>query len=296
VSTASERAIRRFYQISTSAVKDFTWPVLLALLAFITQATLARRGERQQIFNAMLPTLTQLILEHYIPMARRMQTVTLEAAAIEPGPTIKSPRTLEENPLFRTFCAVLLMRRRVLHLFDSNGGIFFRSTVAEDLFSFCLSDFYSNFQTVTGTYKSGNNDSCDRLVQTLSPKMAPYEAYRKIASPRWLRLAQPLYQEFVTWATKPGVTPIKRSEVLNGYLTQLDLATAILTFECNRVYYQTEATEEGSRHSWYFDHPTFSFNGKFSEIANDQLATIRPLYISYLKDMPTECRKGAPWP
>jgi hypothetical protein len=292
VSTARERSVRHFYAIADSIAKDFTWPVLLAFLAYITQVGLARRGERQQIFNAMLPILTKLILEHYVPMARRMQTVATEAEKIKASNPIPTPAS--NLPLRRTFSTILLMRRRVQHLFNSNGGIFFRSAVGEELFDLCLSGFYRNFQIITG-----DDDACETLALALSPKDTPVRAQTRIFSTRWSPISTPLYDKFAAWAIDASGA---RSAEFDSYLLQLFLAEAVISFECNRIYYQTTAHAEHSEQNWYFDSPAFYFEGDLSQLphsdkkAKASTARILKLYTQYLNGLPSECFGKAKYP
>ncbi|HTJ31239.1 MAG TPA: hypothetical protein VL346_12100 [Acidobacteriaceae bacterium] len=293
ISTPRERSIRRFYHLANAIAKDFTWPILLAFLAFFTQALLARRGERQQIFNAMLPILTKLILEHYVPIARRVQTVGAESdkiAASNPPPAAPAnlpPAILTNTHLCRTFAAIILMRRRLLHLFNSNGGIFFRSTVGEELFDLCLTGFYRNFQNVTG-----DEDACETLALALSPKDMPIRAQTRIFSPHWKTIAEPLYGKFAKWAIDSSGA---RTKIFDKYLLQLFLAEAVISFECNRIYYQTTAHAEHSEQNWYFDSPAFYFEGDLSQLPDDtedakkSAPRIRKLYTQYLNGLPAEC-------
>jgi len=282
LSTESERAWRRFWALVDAIAKDFTWPVLLALLAYGAQLGLARRGERQQVFNAMLPTLTKLIFDHYVPMARRMQTVNTEADKIPPV------APAQNLPLHRTFCAILLMRRRVQHLFNSNGGIFFRSAIGEDLFAICLSGFYSKIQKETGSA-----ENFEALALALSPKDPLLRAQKRIISPRWAALSAPLYQAFANWALDSSGA---LSAEFKSCLVELFLAESVLSFECNRIYYQTNARSEGYLQGWYFDPPSFYFNKDLNQITHCDTQEMRKLYLQYLNGLPTACRKDIHYP
>ena len=284
VTSQSEKKWRRFVQMLSAAAKDFTWPVFLAILGYLAQNLLARRSERQQIFNTMLPTLTKLILEHYVHMARRMQTVDLEAQLIQ-GPAVSAG---VNHPLHRTFGAILLMRRRVQHLFNSNGGIFFRSAVGEELFDTCLSGFYKRFQLATG-----DPDECEALALSLRPQAMPHQAYRRIFSLGLSARVDPLYNRFEAWAVDAAGNKVAE---FDSYLIQLALAEAVLTFECNRIYYQTQSDGEVSRENWYFDTPAFYFDKDIKGIPTGGAGRIWTLYRNYLNNMPTECRAGAKYP
>ncbi len=284
VTSQDEKEWRRFVQMLSAAAKDFTWPVFLAILGYLAQNLLARRSERQQIFNTMLPTLTKLILEHYVHMARRMQTVDLEAKLIK-GPSVSAA---VNHPLRRTFGAILLMRRRVQHLFNSNGGIFFRSAVGEELFDTCLSGFYKRFQLTTG-----DPDECEALALSLRPQAMPHQAYKRIFSPGWSARVDPLYNRFEAWAVDAAGNKVAK---FDSYLIQLALAEAVLTFECNRIYYQTQSNGEASSENWYFDTPAFYFDKDIKGIPAEGAERIWTLYRNYLNNMPTECKAGAKYP
>jgi len=284
VSTPHERSMRRLLQILVAAAKDFTWPVMLALLAIFAQSALARRGERQQIFNTMLPTLNTLILQHYMPMARRMQTVSVEAKKIV-SPAVAVAANM---PARRTFAAILLMRKRVQHLFNSNGGIFFRSAIAEELFDTCLSGFYKTFQEATG-----DPDACESIALLLTPEFTVNEAYAQIFSAAANPQNYPLYQRFATWAVAAGGN---KTPVFSSYLVQLSLAESVLAFECNRIYYQTRSDNSSANDSWYFDPPVFDFPEDIAGLPTENQQGIWKLYTKYLNTMPTQCMGKAKYP
>jgi hypothetical protein len=284
VTSRHAESMRRGLMMLTAIAKDFTWPVLLAILGYFAQNLLARRSERQQVFNTMLPTLTKLILEHYVHMARRMQTVDLEAKLIQ-GPAVSAA---VNHPLRRTFGAILLMRRRVQHLFNSNGGIFFRSAVGEELFDTCLSGFYKRFQLATG-----DPDECEALALSLRPQAMPHQAYRRIFSPGLSARVNPLYNQFATWPLDAAGNKVAE---FDSYLILLALAEAVLTFECNRIYYQTQSNGEASSENWYFDIPAFYFDKDIAGIPAGGAGRIWTLYRNYLNNMPTKCKAGVKYP
>lgn len=286
VSTPGERAVRRFYRIITSAAKDFTWPILLALLAYATQSGLARRGEQQQILQTLLPTLVELMQTHYLPIARRIQRVGIE---MKDFPTLAPPNAyMTSKPLRRTFISILLMRRQILHLVNTKGGVFFRTSSGEDLFSAGVSFFYSEFMKACD-----NGDLCEKLALKLAVEDLPHQADTKIFPPFISVDVQLLFQNFGVWAIDTDGKPTQK---FCEYLILLDLCQAVLSFEFDRVFYQTSADAIPVFRSWYFDSPAFEFTDNPRDIPKEHHATMLPLYRSYLNAMPAVCRRNVRYP
>ena len=288
-------SIHRGLLMLTAIAKDFTWPVLLAFVGFFGQDFLARRGERQQILNALLPTVTDLMQNHYLYLARRMQTVAVEAEKVV---ALAVPAAPANNiPLRRTFSAILLMRKRILHLTDAKGGIFFRSALAEDIFAIGISAFYSRFQESTA-----DPDTAESVAISLRPDDAPHVAYGRVFGWQGPPNILALYDGFAAWA---GDTTGARSAEFDQYLTLLDLCQAVLSFECDRVYYQTDFDGKPGIRNWYFDPPQLDFSGKKLELPKINCLPDLPeggkkellrLFTQYLNGIPRECRPGVEYP
>lgn len=290
VSNAHERAVRRFYSIITAFAKDFTWPILLALLAFFTQTVLARRGEQQQILQTLLPTMVELMQTYYLPIARRMQRVNIE---MESFVTLAPPTAyLSSQPLRRALVAILLMRRQILHLVNNKGGVFFRTRIGEDLFSVGIGAFYSQFMAATG-----DGDLCEQLALKLTVDDLPHQAEPKVLPPILTPRMRTLVQNFGAWAiNSAGPHAGEPSTAFRDYLVLLDLCQAILSFEFDRVFYQISAADAPRFQSWYFDPPAFRFAEDPNKIPAALHAEMLPLYCAYLNQMPAACRKGVRYP
>jgi hypothetical protein len=286
LTVTSHRA--EFYQhaaaICDQLAKDFTWPVLLAVLGFLTQTKLAVRSDRQQIFNTLLPSFSELVQRHYLPIARRMQIIALEADLIAPSSAEPGVRIAIE----RTFCAILLMRRRMQYLFSTKGGIFFRSSVAEKLFSICVSSFYGKFQEA-----AGSRGECELLAVSLDPGCTLEQAMSSIFSFAIGSAAGPLLAGFSAWAIDESG---QKSAEFESFLAVNGLALAVLNFESNRIYYQTDHKGARSGSEWYFDPPQLEFVPDMAMIPNDDREEITALFVQYLDGVPKECRKGVAYP
>jgi hypothetical protein len=103
----------------------------------------------------------------------------------------------------------------------------------------------------------------------------------------------PLYNRFEAWAVDAAGNKVVE---FDSYLIQLALAKAVLTFECNPIYYQTQSDGEASRENWSFDTPAFYFDQDIAGIPAGSAGRIWILYRNYLNNMPTECRAGTKYP
>jgi hypothetical protein len=293
VTSQNADSIEQFLKIIDSLAKDFTWPVLLAFVGFFSQKALARQGQQQQILNTLLPTLTDLMQNHYLSIVRRMQRITLEADAVKAPITALDIETFV--PLKRTFVAIFLMRKRLLYLLNAKGGVFFRSSIAEVIFSDGISAFYGEFQMATG-----DADLCESIADSLDANALLHVAYAQIF-PTWgTNQADPLYRRFAAWAIDGDGN--KTAEFVQ-YLTLLDLCRAVLSFEFDRVFYQTEYDARPIFKNWYFDPPLFEFSGNINDLPASVLAPnvsededMLKLYTLYLNGMPPECRRNVKYP
>ena len=292
ITITSEHAVsvHRALLMLAAIAKEFTWPLLIAFLTIVGQNTLARRSEQQQIRNNRLQTLTSLMQRHYLPIARRMQTVTIEGGTIG-GPTLPAHMT-PVLQIRRTFSAILLMRKRVLHLVNSKGGVFFPSPLAENIFTAGIGYVYRSFQNATG-----DPDLCESLASSLAPDAMLYETDNEIFSRVFGRnqIAQ-AFSNFATWA----VGALGRKEkVLEDCLILLDLCGAVLVFEFDRVQYETEFPIFRNR---FMDPPQFGFVGDVNLLSsnltmpNDLRQEMLRQYAKYLDGMPKECRPGVVYP
>jgi len=283
-------AVHRALLMLAAIAKEFTWPLLIAFLTIVGQNTLARRGEQQQIRNNRLQTLTSLMQRHYLPIARRMQTVTIEGGKI--GSQNLPPNMTQALQIRRTFSAILLMRQRVLYLVNSKGGVFFPSPLAENIFTTGITYVYRTFQKATG-----DPDLCESLASSLAPDAMLYETDNEIFARVFGRhqIAQ-AFSNFAAWAVNPQGT---KKKLLEDCLILLDLCEAVLIFEFDRVQYETEFPVFRNR---FMDPPQFGFAGDVNLLSSnptiplDVLPTLLRQYAKYLDGMPKECRPDVIYP
>ncbi len=280
VTSPAAEGNRRALHLALLLAQDFTWPVLLALLAALSQGVLARRAERQQIFTTLLPVYTELVQAHYLPITRRMEIVQAEAKKIHPPRHGQNP----DIALQRTFCAILLMRSRALHLLTAKGGVFFRSSIAEELFAACFSGFYLGFQRAAGD--AGTVEAC---AAALDPDFTLSQCIGFVFSFAQAAVTAPLFAGFsARWVNVGNRTPR-----FNRYLTVLDLAKQVMSFECDRIFY--EGSRRGARgdSTWYFDPPQFEFSAQIGAFPRAYRTRVARLLTAYLNGIPGECKKEA---
>jgi hypothetical protein len=299
ITITSERAVsvHRVLLMLAAIAKEFTWPLLIAFLTIVGQNTLARRSEQQQIRNNRLQTLTSLMQRHYLPIARRMQAVTIEGNKIG-GANLPANISLDAQ-LRRTFCAILLMRKRILHLVNSKGGVFFPSPLAENIFTAGIGYVYRSFQGATG-----DPDLCESLAASLVLDAMLYETVNEVFSRVFgSDEIEKAYSNFAAWAVD---SQGKKEKALEDCLILLDLCEAVLVFEFDRVQYETEFPVFRTR---YLDPPQFGFAGDVNQLSHDDARPADPhampvdlrqeilgQYTRYLDGMPKECRPGVIYP
>jgi hypothetical protein len=299
ITITSQRAVsvHRALLMLAAIAKEFTWPLLIAILTIVGQNTLARRSEQQQIRNNRLQTLTSLMQRHYLPIARRMQAVTIEGGKI--GDANLPANISLDSQLRRTFSAILLMRKRILHLVNSKGGVFFPSPLAENIFTAGIGYVYLSFQTATA-----DPDLCESLAASLVLDAMLYETANEVFSRVFESdKIEKAYSNFAAWAVD---SQGKKTKALEDCLILLDLCEAVLVFEFDRVQYETEFPVFRTR---YLDPPQFGFTGDVNQFSHDDAKPADPhampadlrqdilrQYTRYLDGMPKECRPDVIYP
>jgi hypothetical protein len=114
-----------------------------------------------------------------------------------------------------------------------------------------------------------------------------------LLSPERAPVTKQLLKGFTAWATDPAG---KRSVEFNQYLNLLMLSQKVLTFECDRIYYQVSRKGSSGGSSWYLDPPELDLKGKMSTLPPMEEKEILPLFTEYLNGIPKECRKGVDYP
>jgi len=319
------------FHAAYTMIKDLVWPLLLAFLGFIFQQILARqsdererlkkiqedaetkraeqqeqeqskrsreqqeaetrRAQRQQVLTHLLPEYMSLVQKHYLPIARRIQTVESEwdrfseekkaatkvaqAAASSPSessmPAAKKP---EDDSFTRLLTAILLMRRRLLHLFTKKGGIFFRTSTGEEIFANCISEFTEKCQKLFG------KDAFESAALSLEPDTTHPNAIRMLFDSREVKPASngeqspaiaplpdmnTMLAAFTTWA--------RNDTEMELDLNLLRLCDRVVSFECDRIFYQTDPDQKlkpgqsvNDSSGWYFDAPQLAISGAMLEL------------------------------
>ncbi len=306
-----------------TVLRDLIWPVVLALLAFVLQEIqksrddaqkaiaetlrqkeetiaagqraseeqiahdreleMTRRAERQQTLTHLIPEYISLVQDHYLPIARRMQTVEdewmsfLQKATQDKSVLGTLPEEIadpEQNPYTRLLSAILLMRRRVQLLFSSKGGVFFRTSIGEELFADCISEFFRK------CHEFMDRDTFESAALSLGRGSTLPESIRRLFSPAAQQVGS---------APQPTATvlPIPQAVMLrfqasiiakdgevflfDRYVNLLRICEQILSFECDRTFYQTNPGSAGDGpesepSGWYFDAPKIEISEDMYEI------------------------------
>jgi hypothetical protein len=333
-------AVRAIYTV----LKDLIWPVVLALLAFILQEIqrnrdasaekiaadqqkaetdrsrdreleMTRRAERLEMLTHLLPEYISLVQDHYLPIARRMQTVNQEwtefkkqwlaADSTLPAELTEIPREPDKNAYTQLLTSILLMRRRQQSLNNSKGGIFFRSSIGEEIFADCISEFFRKCHE----FFNGDRNAFESLALQLKPDATLPDSIHVLfpSSPasekKEAQAEEPTQAEILKilqdFQKKISPTPGKKFE-FERYINLVRLCEQILSFEGDRTFYQTQPDPEKESSGWYFDAPVFEItdemlnipdgenkdadSGKYSEMK------IHGLVLEYLNGVPAACR------
>lgn len=299
VTSGFAASVHRLLALGASLASKFTWPILIAFLTIAGQNALARRGERQQIRTSRLDALTTLMQDHYLPITRRIATVTIEANDFfEARKHFASLPASSDAAVFhhqRLFTAVLLMRRRILSLVESKGGVFFPRPLAEEIFTASYGYFYGQFKSSTG-----DADHCESLAMRLDLNFQLHEAHALIFPPR-----RPIPEQtkqalagFSAWI-ETSITPYE----FERYLVFLSLAKAVMLFEFDRVQYETHAPVFEQR---FLDPPQFAFTGNLERLPAFDGPPAPDLDVerldflakcaNYFEGIPEECRPRLLYP
>jgi hypothetical protein len=310
VTSAWAAFVQRLLALASSLASKFTWPILIAFLTIVGQNALARRGERQQIRNNRLDALTSLMQQHYLPITRRMETVTIESQKLPPlrrnlqealnAPTPDPALTHAAAEAFtfqsrRIFAAILLMRKRILCLIESKGGVFFPSPLAEEIFTGGYSYFYGQFKT-----SIKDSDHCETLAASLGINTPLHQAHARLfPSRRPINLkTQHALNNFLLWIQDTGT-----DDDFDRYVVFLDLCEAVMLFEFDRVQYETHAPV--FQHN-FLDPPPFKFTGTLDKLPpldglpDSDPEAERPRFLAkcarYFEGIPEECRPNLLYP
>ncbi len=373
-------------QAGYNLLKDLAWPIVLAVLGFVFQRILAdqadartdqkaieegeatkraekaaqeetRRAQRLQILTHLLPEYMALVQQHYLPIARRIQTVESEwnghhaaiappaaaagTAVQQPSPppiavqqsaqaavtqqaaaspvatqpaapqTPAQPVAPENDSYARLFTAILLLRSRQLYLYEKKGGIFFRTSTGEEIFANCISEFTEKCQKLFG------KDAFEAAAGSLDPEAKHPDAVRWFFEPRRPRPVDPakrshteaplpdmqaMLAAFHGWAADPG---------MKLDINLLRLCDKVLSFECDRIFYQTDPDQKmkpgatvNDASGWYFDAPQLAIDASMLQLPDPIRAADKDkdedgvysrkrtftLLRQYLERVPEECK------
>jgi hypothetical protein len=216
------------------------------------------RDSRSQILNTLLPEYSKLVQEHYLTITSRFERVFFETKDYRTNPQNKSqPATASGQSSAppepeRVLCSILLMRAQIVKLVTEKGGIYFASSVAEDLFFEAFTHFLKRCRDEMGIEDFG------AAVELVDAKDTPTIALSKC---RDARLFTTILPRFSAWL---------RTDGFDEYLRLLHISNAVLSFECNRPFYQVgQAVNEPSRcKSWLvcrrFIHEAPTWRGSFT--------------------------------
>lgn len=329
-------------QAGYSAFKDLSWPVVMLLFGVILkkisdyrEESQSRRQDRQQILTNLLPEYVRLVQQHYMPITRRIETVHQEwgkikknlqaqkdkAAQAQPGgaaqAAVAAPRQLrEDDPSIRLLAAILLFRSRSLALLIEKGGVFFRTSIGENLFALGVSEFFTKCRSIFGT------DPFESAALALDPKSTlPASVKALLARPNMFEATSQQADLARLISNNAGMDEFDawiKSDPTGGrsfdrFVNLLSLCGEVLLFECDRIFYQTDPNQDGvddgtrnQTSGWYFDPPKLEVSREMlrvpaakpergSEEGSDGYS--EETLLSYLQDymsrVPEDCRVGA---
>jgi hypothetical protein len=265
------------------------------------QIALASRERQSVMVGILLNDYHKLVTGDYLPISRRMQTVESEMPQSLRNPPV-GPLTppLTEDDIEIVLVAIFLFRARLQAMFSRRGGIYFYSQPAELLFKALMDGFMSRFYQRIGKIESW------QMIEMTDPQdslIAVLEKYRALEGSK-AEVYQIVRKRFLEWVNLGPADCRAHSRLLQ-------IAEAVLTFECDRPFYQTNPVECLSSlkemtlptPGWYLHPPTLELDTDMYEIP-DELREDRPgrtgIYSqlrSYLDGLPRECiRNGAKLP
>jgi hypothetical protein len=341
-----EHKLFRVFFLFAALLKTLAIPAVLAWLAFWFQRRSADRDEclkeeqeardrRESVLTTRIPEYSRIVQEHYLPISRRGDTIESEmppllkkVGAIEPGSVEETElktkaaaafgalKSDSANELWRVLCAIMLYRARLLKLFSSKGGIYFRSNQAERLFAELLNSFFA------AIYQRLQKEDFSEAVAVLDPeerlssalhrclngkgKDAPasgeavesgFAAGRDAGAAKRaagraevrenLERFERVFDRFKAWILDDPAE-------FRAYTRLIQLSSRILDFECDRPFYQTGPYSpsnpvEPEQSGWYFDPPLLNFQREMYQFP----WRCRPRSIRRFPITSSMCRRNA---
>ncbi len=173
------------------------------------------------------------------------------------------------------------MRAQIVKLVTEKGGIYFASSVAEDLFFEAFTHFLKRCRDEMGIEDFG------AAVELVDAKDTPTITLSKC---RDARLFTTILPRFSAWL---------RTDGFDEYLRLLHISNAVLSFECNRPFYQVgQAVNDRERDAylgnWYVDPPMLRMTGEMYKVPEIARPDVLKLLRRWLGNIPKECKEGVP--
>ena len=346
-----EHSVYRFFFLFSALLRTLAIPSVLAWLAFWFQRRSADRDERlkeeqeardrrESVLTTRIPEYSKIVQEHYLPISRRGDTIESEMPAILRPVAVVVRGSIEDielkahvaaafgslssntpNELWRVLCAIMLYRARLLKLFSSKGGIYFRSNQAERLFAELLNTFFAGVykrllkedfnesvavldaderlsgalhRCLTGRAKDAavigtDADGATVMGRTLASGSAQRAAARAEAKENLERFAR-VFERFRAWVLEDPAE-------FRQYTRLIQLSSRILDFECDRPFYQTgpyspSSPVEPEQSGWYFDPPLLDFQREMYAFPPALQAELDPEISYYIEHVPPKCKWG----
>jgi hypothetical protein len=294
VATRFDEALPRYFSIVAGLLRNFGWPVVLALLGFWWQEHQGNRDHmikeqqdardsRGRILGTVLPEYTKLVQEHYLSISRRLLEAEVEAGKYldQVASTVAAGSPITTQPE-RLLAAILLTRVQTEKLMLDRGGIHFVSSIAEQLLGEASLAFRNKCYTVMGQDDFGAGiellDAADTLTAALR-KCRAGTVFQSQLLPRFSVWVHTGTAEFQT------------------FLRLLQIVNVVFVFECNRPFYQVgpvgaDPGAATNRYNWYVDPPRLEYEADLYDVPTGLRPKIHGLIRQWLESIPAECRQG----
>jgi len=298
VESPLDQALPRYFGIVGGLLRNFGWPVVLALLGFWWQEYTSTRDQklkehqdardsRGRVVGTMLPEYTKLVQEYYLSISRRLLEASVEAGKyvdqLVAAETAGSPVLTQPD---RLLAAILLARVQTEKLMLERGGIHFVSSIAEQLLGEASLSFRNKCYAVMGQEEFGGG------LELLDPADTLTVALRKCRAGTIFQ--DRLLPSFTIW-----VHSQRREFVM--FMRLLQIVNTVFVFECNRPFYQigpvgADPAGDAKRYNWYVDPPQVDYEAGLYDVPVALQPRIHGLIRQWLESIPEECRVAVPLP
>jgi hypothetical protein len=272
-----------------SVVKDFTLPVVLAILAYLFNRRQSRRDQRareaesardqqvardretretrQQIWSSQIPRFRTYAEKHYLPIVSNIRHLQKDFDSFTTASAADQNGEVGVTLLFR----LLLFLRRMVYLREEEGSVFFKVRRAEVVFQQAW--WSLNFLVE----KSLRIDRRDQALALLAPD-EPYHHFLEVAED------EPVFEELriamLLW--------IGSGDEFVQSMALAQVMLAVLGFEANRPFdeywYGSPDEFEGKPVGEY----------KFPAEPKERIEKLRMEYATYKKEVEEYCAKWRP--